>query len=112
MAMSKLTEAMMRNCDYAFAKERRLSNFAYLREYLPTIFPLNLSDDNVPMVYPYVTDTPNLRDRLIREKIFVPKYWPDVINCEALAERIIPLPIDQRYGEEDMKRIVEVVGNA
>ena len=107
--MSKLTQALMGNIDTELAAKRRIANFAYLHEHLPTSFPLALSSDDVPMVYPYITDDPNLRERLIRDKIYVAKYWPGVINCESLAERIVPLPIDQRYDEEDMRRIVEAV---
>ncbi len=107
--MSKLTHALMGNIDTDLAAKRRIANFALLQEHLPTSFPLAIASDDVPMVYPYVTDDPNLRERLIHGKIYIAKYWPGVVNCESLAERIVPLPIDQRYDEEDMRRIVEAV---
>lgn len=108
-AMSKLTMALFGNVDYKFVAARRQTNFSFLHERLHTSFPLALADDDVPMVYPYVTDDKTLRSRLITNKIFVAKYWPKLPSASnALAERIIPLPIDQRYGEDDMKRICEV----
>ena len=109
MRMSRLTQALMGNIDYEFAAKRRLANFNYLKQCLPTAFPIALAEDDVPMVYPYITDNPRLRARLIQEKIYVASYWPGVSHCGDLQERILPLPIDQRYGEEDMKRIWEVV---
>ena len=109
LGMSRLTYTMMGNIDYKFVAERRFANFSYLREHLPTTFPVSLSSDDVPMVYPYMTDDPRLRMRLISAKIYIPTYWPGVRNCTSLPERILPLPIDQRYADEDMKRIVEAV---
>ena len=91
------------------AAKRRLANFNYLRQYLPTAFPLALAEDDVPMVYPYLADNPRLRARLIQKKIYVASYWPGIENCGSLQESILPLPIDQRYEIEDMKRIVEAV---
>ena len=108
--MSMLTRAIMGNVDYEGANRKRKENFSYLHAKLQSSFPFALADDDVPMVYPYVTDDMTLRSRLIEQKIYVAKYWPGLSPAaNALAERIIPLPIDQRYGPDDMKRIVEVI---
>ena len=109
LAMSKLTLALLRSINVKAAAERRRKNFAYLQQQLPTSFPLAMADDDVPMVYPYITDDMHLRAKLIKQKIFVASYWPEVHHCGDLQERILPLPIDQRYGEEEMKRIVNAV---
>ena len=68
------------------------------------------------MVYPFMTSDESLRAWLIENKVFVTRYWPNVLGwCSnddieyKLATRIIPLPIDQRYGEEDMKRIIGII---
>ena len=105
--VSKLTLGLMGSINTVSAAEKRRRNFEFLQKYLPTEFPLAMVDDDVPMVYPYMTDNPNIRTCLIQQKIFVASYWPGVQNCVSLQERILPLPIDQRYGEEDMKRIVK-----
>ena len=57
-----------------------------------------------------------LKKRLIDNKIFVATYWPNVLEwCKEddieykLCKSIIPIPIDQRYGKEDMNRILEII---
>lgn len=109
LKMSRLTRVLMGNIDCDLAAKRRLANFNYLRQQLPSSFPYALAEDDVPMVYPYITADPELRARLISDKIFVASYWPGVINTGLLKEHILPLPIDQRYNEEDMMRIVKAV---
>lgn len=111
LKMSKLTVALMGNIDAESAAKKRVENFSYIRNHLPMQFPFAMSDDDVPMVYPYMTNNIRLRSRLIQSKIYVASYWPGVRNCGDLQERIIPLPIDQRYDEKDMERIVEVIKN-
>jgi hypothetical protein len=68
------------------------------------------------MAYPFWSEDENLRSRLIKNKVFVATYWPNIFEwCNEsqleylLAKEIVPLPIDQRYGEEDMRRIVDVI---
>lgn len=116
-SMSKLTRALMGNIDYEGAKEKRLSNFAFLRQHLKTDFPILMSMDDVPLVYPLLIENGSeLRNKLIRNKIFCARYWPNVLdNCKVqsleyhLAKNIVSLPIDQRYGEGDMSRIISII---
>ena len=108
-AMSAATAAVLRKVDAATATQKRRANFAFLHERLQTSFPFALADDDVPMAYPYVTEDAALRSRLIANKIYVAKYWPGLsAAANALAERIIPLPIDQRYGENEMQMICKM----
>ena len=71
---------------------------------------------NCPMVYPFMTDDESLRGRLIQNKVFVARYWPNVLDwCKnddfeyKLVTQVIPLPIDQRYGEIEMNKIIEII---
>ena len=68
------------------------------------------------MVYPYWSDDRTLRDRLIKNKIYVSTYWPNVMQwCTEdqleyyLAKDIIPLPIDQRYNNKDLENIISII---
>ena len=105
-AMSAATAAVLQKVDAVTAIQRRRENFAFLRERLETSFSFALANDDVPMVYPYVTEDAALRSRLIANKIYVAKYWPGLsTEANAFAERIVPLPIDQRLNKEDMATI-------
>lgn len=109
MRMSKLTYALMGNINAADALAKRRANFAYLHKHLPTSFPLSMTDDDTPMVYPYVTKDSELRAWLIRQKIYIASYWPGVRYYNDFQKNIIPLPIDQRYCEDDISRIVNFI---
>lgn len=116
--MSKLTQRMMLGIDYDNIARCRRTNFMTLRNALcdSNCSNLPLNDDIVPMVYPYMVAKEGLREKLIANKVFVARYWPNVLDWTEkgsieyqLTEQMLPLPIDQRYGEEDMKKIIELV---
>lgn len=119
--MSTLTKNMLTSLDYESIKEKRLANFTFLHTHLTESNELqmpSLDSFSCPMVYPYYTADTNLRKRLIANQIFVATYWPNVFEwCKErdveynLCKNIIPLPIDQRYGEEDMQRIINIIIN-
>ena len=112
--MSKFTKRMMQGIDYWKVAQRRLDNYNYLRKYLGG---RQLCYGEVPMVFPYASELgQELRKKLIANKVFVAKYWPNVDEWAGedaletwMANHILPLPIDQRYGEEDMERIVKLI---
>ena len=68
-------------------------------------------------MYPLMVENGvELRKKLLDEKIYIPILWPTVFDVAApddteykMAENILPLPIDQRYGPEDMFRMIEVI---
>ena len=116
--MSRLTERMLASIDYKTVAACRRENYRLLDEALHEIngISLPLDDDAVPMVYPFLTTDPNLRQRLIDNKIYVAQYWPNVLQwCDEgcidyqLTKQLLPLPIDQRYGREEMNRIFFVI---
>ena len=108
--MSALTRGLMGNIDCESVKRKRLRNFYFLNKYLEPEKNWDLAADDVPMVYPCFTSDPELRKRLIDNKIFVATYWKGVSEyAEKLTQSIIPLPVDQRYDLEDMKFIIETI---
>lgn len=116
-AMSALTHALLESIDYEEVKRKRRFNFALLQSALGGTNLLSIPSMDTfacPMAYPYLTDDDSLRKRLIDNKIFVATYWPNVLrqcggNTEEykLAKYLIPLPIDQRYGKEEMEYIIK-----
>ncbi len=115
--MSLLTRSLMGNIDYEWVKNKRLENFSYLHRTLKekNNLCINISENDVPSVYPLRIEDLSLRQKLIQNKIFVAKYWPKEennacmasIRAQTLADTIIPLPIDQRYDVEDMQYIIQ-----
>ena len=116
--MSKLTQRMMQGIDYEVVAHCRRANYQLLHEALgkENNVELPLEVDAVPMVYPYLVPVQGLREKLIDNMIFVARYWPSVLECTTpddidylLAYQMQPLPIDQRYSEEEINRIIEIL---
>lgn len=115
--MSKFTKNLMGAIDYKFVKKRRNENYRYLCDILKEYNEFKLDGKNIDFMYPFlIKDAKNLREELIRNKIFVPILWPNVLeDCleESVeykyANNILPLPIDQRYDIDDMKVIVKLI---
>lgn len=116
--MSPLTSALLEAIDFDDAKTKRRENFAYLHSHLSSenMLSIDLQATAVPLCYPYRTTDTRLRQKLIDARVYVPRYWPDIPSVlqdngltQRLVDEIIPLPIDQRYGLEDMQRILEVL---
>ena len=118
--MSKLTQHIMQGIDYSAKANRRLDNFRTLDKVLRSTnrFKWALNYGTVPLVYPYlVEDGARLRQHLIDHQVFSARYWPNVLDwCKPgdweyeLAENLVAIPIDQRYGEEDMQIILDLLG--
>lgn len=112
--MSNFTKRMMGGIDYEHAVRRRIDNYNTLQQQLGG---RKLNFGEVPMVFPYTSEAgQELRRNLIANKVFVAKYWPNVDEWAGehaletwMANHILPLPIDQRYGSEDMERIVKII---
>jgi hypothetical protein len=116
--MSNLTEQMMNGIDYRSVAQRRKENYKYLHQHLTETnqLSLELDEDAIPMVYPYLTKDGELKQKLIDERIYVPTYWPNVLEWigdkdfeSLLVRNTCFLPIDQRCGLGEMERIVNVI---
>lgn len=112
--MSKFTKRMMQSIDYEQAAKQRISNYTALQQALGG---RELCRGEVPMIFPYISKQGAiLRNHLIQHKIFVAKYWQNVLEWTkedavetTMVNNILPLPIDQRYGKEDMERIIDLI---
>lgn len=117
-AMSHLTERMMAAIDHVSVSLKRRENCQRLHATLKdhNLLPIDPLAASVPMVYPFLTEDDTLRERLRVHGVYTARYWPALLapvdpgTPEArFAERIVPLPIDQRYGPAHMDRILELV---
>lgn len=117
--MSNLTWRILQSINFSLVKKRRRENFKRLHNVLSSVNQLYISDMDTfacPMVYPFYTSDSTLKKRLIKNKIFVATYWPNVLEwCKPfdveykLADHIIAIPIDQRYGTEEMDYILKII---
>ena len=117
--MSRLTEAIMQSIDYTTKANKRIHNFHILDKTLRNTnhFKWDMDFGTVPLVYPFfVENGAQLRKHLIDHQVFCARYWPDVMEwCKPgewefqLAENLVCLPIDQRYDENDMNCIIEII---
>lgn len=120
--MSKLTTNLLHGIDYSFVEKRRKENFVFLHNKFRNINRLKLIIPNGPFAYPLLVENgAEIRNKLIKAKIYVPCLWPNVKAEVAkysleynFAENILPLPIDQRYDLKDMdylsEKVIECIG--
>lgn len=116
--MSALTDNILRGIDYAHVSSTRNENYDVVSDALSGINRLrNLRRPTVPFMYPLlVTGAQRIRERAAKQLIYIPTLWPNVIEDASAGEAarrysadILPLPIDQRYTQQDMQRMIEVV---
>lgn len=107
--------------DEAITKRRE--NFAYLLENLPVnpaVKPVfdNLPEDVCPMFFPfYCEDRAAFMDHLAANAIPPKIYWPvppfieisGYPGAEYVYSHIMSISCDQRFGIEEMKRVVDVI---
>lgn len=116
--MSKLTHCLLRNIDYNLVQKKRKENFLFLHEKLSKNNELEIDniEDFIPMVYPLLINRSGLINKLIKNKIYTPSYWPNVTKWTEptsieyyLSQNLINIPIDQRYDINSMKFIVNEI---
>lgn len=115
--MSKLTENLLHAVDYQFVKDRRTANFAFLHEKLGVLNKLVVKPVEGAFMYPFMVENAQIiKKKLLEYKIYIPTLWPNVVNELPhdwwewrLANNVLPLPCDQRYGLEEMKFMTELL---
>lgn len=121
--MSVISKNILLSVDLNDVKNRRLNNFNLLHGALKSSNKLgalltnSLHDScTCPMVYPYWTSDNELKSRLIKEQVFVATYWSNVLEWTQpgmieyeFANNLLAIPCDQRYGEDDMNKIIELI---
>lgn len=115
LQMSELTRKILSGIDYEFVRKRRLQNFKYLHRALAETnrLQIKLGPDDVPMVYPYLCENgQKLRQKLIENHVYCATYWKELpadFPESRLRDNLIPLPLDQRYSKEEMKKILLLI---
>ena len=116
--MSRLTNNMMRGIDYNKVAEVRNQNYCRLSEKLRCWNKMDLPESLYgAFAYPlFIMDAEQVRQRLIREKIFIPQYWKEVVKRVSketieyqYTQNILWVPCDQRYNEREMDYIINKI---
>jgi hypothetical protein len=115
---------MIAGIDWAQVAKQRRENWLQLIQLLPAeveaVFS-SLPDDVVPLgLLVRLTNRDEVRKQLAAERIFCPVHWPlpQQVDPKAfpvsrkLADTLLTLPIDQRYGESEMTRLSEALRRA
>lgn len=112
--MSMNTHNIMRGIDYKLVINKRNKNFLFIDDKLGRVNRFKPITPFGPYMYPFYTyDGMNLKKKLAEKKIYIPTLWPTAIGYGGIAKEysmnILPLPIDQRYSQKDMKIVVEEI---
>jgi hypothetical protein len=120
LSMSNLTQEVLSSIDYVKVATIRRDNYKYLHSFLQDANQLKLQIDSdcVPMVYPFYSANLKLREKLIKHKVYTARYWPNVLKWVSedsvewkFVTNLLHLPIDQRYSEEELNKIISIVSH-
>ena len=115
--MSKLTRNLLHGIDYDRTRRVREENYALLHGALGGRNLLRLAERPGTFMYPLMLENgAAVRKKLQQKKIYIPTLWPDVFRWCApedaeyrMSENVLPLPVDQRYGPEDMRYMIREI---
>lgn len=121
--IDETSKKLLDNIDINYINKRRIDNFIYLEkslEAIKEIKPLFSSTEieAVPLGYViFVENRDELRRFLMKNRVYCPVHWnlkneewiEEYDNSLYISQRILTIPIDQRYDIEDMKRIVNLI---
>ena len=101
----------------------RLANYGFLYEKLSSVKGIELvcgdmrEVQTAPLYFPlYTHDRKALQVALAEEHVYAPVIWPVVYDeviiddtIRYIYDSLLAIPIDQRYNQEDMAKIVEII---
>ncbi|MFJ4133622.1 hypothetical protein [Pseudomonas cyclaminis] len=117
-SMSNFTRKILSSVDMETIATLRRRNYSFLSDNIAVFNKkhIALSSDAVPLCYPFTTDNKAIRGELIKRKIFLATYWPDVrsrVSIDSVemsfVENTLPIPIDQRNSLDTLEWVVSVL---
>lgn len=115
--MNPMVQAAVCGMDWKMIRDVRGRNLAVLvKELGGFAAPYFDFDSGLPIWFPLYFESDCLRERLISRSIWVPRLWKRILSMDGvtkvesdMARWLLPLPIDQRYSEDDMRLLSAVV---
>lgn len=118
-AISFMSSKVQANLDTEDLVAKRRKNFAYLSKNLNSFVEpvFSLGPNDVPLYFPIlVEDRASFQKHLVQNAIYAPVVWPkdekQPQQCEGAEnayDHLLCIPVDQRYGIDDMERICDVI---
>ncbi len=124
--ISSLSRKILMRTDLEEIKSRRRENYRYLAKRINELknkdvqmmfddFPKNVCPLGFPIIFNSMKERDHMVKQMIKSRIYLPIHWklPSSIDRAEfkeswqISERIMTIPIDQRYDKGDMDRIVE-----
>ncbi|MDA3731280.1 hypothetical protein PBV87_07280 [Niameybacter massiliensis] len=120
LCMSKLSHTILDSVNYKINREKRVENFKLARGLFDGLNQLDVGtywdDTCIPMVYPLVIERDNLLEELQKSKVFQGHWWGYLLHELQedtfeyyLSRYIIPITIDQRYGQEALEFMAAII---
>jgi dTDP-4-amino-4,6-dideoxygalactose transaminase len=120
LLMSEISKWLLKFYNINEIVDKRRINYRQLENKLKTfgLSPIcKIKDTDCPFTFPIkVNNRDDFRNYLIKNNIYCAVHWPiqgtDLYDYEpsrTLSEHIISLPIDQRYGKEDLDYLVDKI---
>lgn len=123
--ISVVSEKLLSQVSIDTVISRRRQNFKTLHNILNSYNNFKfapLGEADVPFAYPFLPSAHFDKSLLYKDQIFVPTLWKDALARtettefeQELAVNLMPLPIDERYTDEDMEfmamRILNIIKN-
>ena len=120
--MADISVRLMNEIDMNHVQTQRFSNYKYLLQNIKaSSIDLLCNDMNKVSTAPlyfiiYTKNRKEVQARLCREHIYAPIIWPVYYNevliddiTKQIYDETLAIPIDQRYNEMDMVRVVNIL---
>ena len=109
-AISGLSKLLLRCFSVSDVIEKRKSNAEYLFENLHVEYSVQKSSSVYYTLPILLNNRDEIRKRLMRKRIYCAVHWPEADmlteHARRISRRILSLPIDQRYGHDEMGYLV------
>ena len=123
--MSDFSLSLMEACDVKASIAQRYMNYRFLYNHIKQVENIRLVCNDIeevttaPLYFPiYVTNRTKIQNKLAENHIYAPILWPvnteDLLineNIRYIYSHILMIPIDQRYGKDDMAKIVSILNS-
>lgn len=120
--MSPSSKKLQANLDVNGLKKKRRENYNFLYEQIRNIEEIKIlmpkcNQDDTPLYFAMLVENrTELQEKLRQKDIYAPIIWPQeflqVCICkeaQKIYKNVLCLPVDQRYGLDDMQRICECI---